>query len=59
MELEKCPDTFIVDLRISYQWMGAMTSNFGRRGSRRYHYGIDLKAQTGDTVYAAFDGKIG
>jgi murein DD-endopeptidase MepM/ murein hydrolase activator NlpD len=35
-----------------------MTSNFGRRGSRRYHYGIDIKAQTGDTIYAAFDGKI-
>lgn len=38
--------------------IGHMTSNFGRRGSRRYHYGIDIKAQTGDTIYAAFDGKI-
>ena len=37
---------------------GHVTSNFGRRGSRRYHYGIDIKAHTGDTIYAAFDGKI-
>ncbi len=38
--------------------VGHVTSNFGRRGSRRYHYGVDIKAQTGDTIYAAFDGKI-
>ena len=38
--------------------VGHVTSNFGRRGSRRYHYGVDVKAQTGDTIYAAFDGKI-
>ncbi len=38
--------------------MGHVTSNFGRRGGSRYHYGIDIKAYTGDTIYAAFDGKI-
>ena len=57
--LKNAPDTFIVDLdNFTIPTSGYMTSNFGRRGSRRYHYGIDLKAQTGDTIYAAFDGKI-
>lgn len=57
--LKNAPDTFIVDLdNFSMPAVGHMTSNFGRRGSRRYHYGIDIKAQTGDTIYAAFDGKI-
>lgn len=57
--LKNAPDTFIVDLEnFTIPVDGHMTSNFGRRGSRRYHYGIDLKAQTGDTVYAAFDGKV-
>ncbi len=57
--LKNAPDTFIVDLEnFTMPTDGHMTSNFGRRGSRRYHYGIDLKAQTGDTIYAAFDGKI-
>ncbi len=57
--LKNAPDTFIVDLdNFTMPADGHMTSNFGRRGSRRYHYGIDIKAQTGDTIYAAFDGKI-
>ena len=57
--LKNAPDTFIVDLdNFTMPVDGRMTSNFGRRGSRRYHYGIDIKAQTGDTIYAAFDGKI-
>ncbi|MCD7971757.1 MAG: peptidoglycan DD-metalloendopeptidase family protein [Candidatus Azobacteroides sp.] len=38
------PDTYI-------------TSNYGPRG-RRYHYGTDLKVQIGDTIYAAFSGKV-
>lgn len=36
---------------------GHVTSNYGFRG-KRMHYGIDLKVQVGDTIYAAFDGKI-
>ena len=47
--LKNAPDTFIVDLEnFTMPAVGHMTSNFGRRGSLRYHYGI----------YAAFDGKI-
>lgn len=36
---------------------GEVRSHFGWRRSR-YHYGVDLKLDRGDTVYAAFDGKI-
>jgi len=36
---------------------GYITSKFGAR-RYRYHYGTDLKLQTGDSVRAAFDGKI-
>ena len=36
-----------------------VTSNYGyRRSFNRNHRGIDLKAQIGDTIYAAFDGKV-
>lgn len=52
------PDTFSVDLSNFYMpTMGHVTSNFGKR-RRRMHYGIDLKVQIGDTIYAAFDGKV-
>lgn len=53
------PEEFEVDLsNFTMPAEGHITSNFGRRGRYRYHYGIDIKAQTGDTIYAAFDGKI-
>lgn len=36
-----------------------VTSNYGyRRRFRRMHYGIDLALHTGDTIRAAFDGKV-
>ncbi|MDL2299117.1 peptidoglycan DD-metalloendopeptidase family protein [Bacteroides sp. OttesenSCG-928-E20] len=34
-----------------------ITSKFGPR-RRRMHSGIDVKVQVGDTIYAAFDGKV-
>lgn len=56
--VEAKADTFTVDLRnFTMPTMGYMTSNFGKR-RRRMHYGVDLKVQTGDTIYAAFDGKV-
>ena len=36
---------------------GVVTSHFGIRHGR-YHNGTDIDLETGDTVYAAFDGKI-
>jgi murein DD-endopeptidase MepM/ murein hydrolase activator NlpD len=36
---------------------GVVTSRYGFRGSR-YHNGIDLNLNTGDTVYSAWSGKI-
>lgn len=36
---------------------GEVRSHFGWRRSR-YHYGVDIKLDRGDTVYAAFDGKV-
>ena len=54
------PDSFYVDcvsfvLPIDHQIK--VTSQFGIR-NRRMHNGIDLKVQTGDTIRAAFSGKI-
>lgn len=38
---------------------GYVTSPYGYRPRfKRMHKGIDLKAATGDTIYAAFDGKV-
>lgn len=56
--LKNVPDSFKVDLTdFTMPFEGRMTSNFGTRG-RRYHNGVDLKVQVGDTIYAAFDGKV-
>ena len=53
------PAEYEVDLsNFTMPVVGNVTSNFGRRGGSRYHYGVDIKAQVGDTIYAAFDGKI-
>ena len=53
------PDTFRIDLRgfampTSHT---TITSNFGPRW-RRMHNGIDIKVYIGDTIRAAFDGRI-
>lgn len=57
-DLTQIPDSFKINLSdFSVPTMGHVTSNFGQR-RRRMHYGIDLKVQTGDTIYAAFDGKV-
>ena len=52
------PDSFDIDVS-SYvpPTEGYVTSPFGPR-RRRFHYGIDLKVQVGDTIRAAFDGKV-
>ncbi len=40
-----------------HPFAGGVTSNFGPR-RKRFHYGIDIDLETGDEVYAAFDGKV-
>ena len=55
------PENFKIDLRdfampIHHR---VVTSNFGYRPRfRRMHKGVDIKAYTGDTVRAAFSGKV-
>lgn len=52
------PNTYKIDVSSFIMPItGRVTSPYGPRG-RRFHYGTDLKLETGDTVYAAFDGKI-
>ena len=52
------PDTFSINVSTYFPpTEGRVTSPFGPR-KRRFHYGIDLKVQIGDTIRAAFDGKV-
>ena len=52
------PDSMVIDLsNYCIPHNGYITSNYGWR-RRRMHRGIDLKVLTGDTIRAAFDGKI-
>ena len=54
------PDTKVIDVsNFCMPTMGYVTSPYGyRRRFRRMHKGIDLKVQIGDTIRAAFDGKV-
>ncbi len=40
-----------------HPFSGRVTSKFGPR-KKRYHYGVDIDLETGDSVNVAFDGKI-
>ena len=54
------PDSCVIDCSkfvFPLDTMTRVTSKFGPR-RRRMHKGIDLKVQVGDTIYAAFDGKV-
>lgn len=55
------PDSFKIDLRGFAMPTPSrnVTSNFGYRPAfRRQHKGLDIKVYTGDTISAAFDGKV-
>ena len=55
------PDSFKIDLRnfVMPSPSTKITDIFGYRPNRRrVHKGLDVKVQTGDTIYAAFDGKV-
>ena len=53
------PDSFLIDLRdfAMPSPSRVITSNFGARWGRQ-HKGLDIKLNTGDTIYAAFSGKV-
>ncbi|MFL5762395.1 MAG: peptidoglycan DD-metalloendopeptidase family protein [Bacteroidia bacterium] len=40
-----------------HPFSGKVTSKFGPR-KRRFHYGVDIDLETGDSVSAAFDGRV-
>lgn len=55
------PDSFKIDLRHFCMPTPSrrITSNFGYRAAyRRQHKGLDIKVYIGDTIVAAFDGKV-
>ncbi len=55
------PDSFRVDLRefVMPTKNTKVTDIFGyRQRRRRVHNGLDIKVQKGDTIYAAFSGKV-
>ncbi len=55
------PDSFRIDLSgfVMPTASTKITDIYGYRPRRRrVHYGIDVKVQKGDTIYAAFDGKV-
>ena len=55
------PDSFRIDLRnyVMPTPSTKITDIFGYRPNRRrVHHGLDIKVYTGDTIYAAFDGKV-
>lgn len=55
------PDSFKIDLRGFAMPTPSrnVTSNYGYRPAfRRMHKGLDIKVYTGDTICAAFDGKV-
>lgn len=53
------PDSFRIDLRGFHMPTPSrvITSNFGKRWGRM-HKGLDVKVYIGDTIRAAFDGKV-
>lgn len=63
-DLTNLNDTIVIVLKdeeyecdYAHPFFGEVTSDFGPR-RYRYHYGIDIKLETGDTVFAAFDGVV-
>ena len=55
------PDSFLIDLTgfCMPTENTKITDIFGYRPRRRrIHYGLDVKVQRGDTIRAAFDGKV-
>lgn len=58
ISINEMPDSVLIDCsHFIVPVPGAPTSNFGPR-KYRFHYGTDLRLSVGDTVRAAFSGKV-
>lgn len=58
MDIQNLPNGFPIDCSGYYPpCLGYVTSPFGQR-HRSFHNGIDLKVNIGDTIRAAFDGRV-
>ncbi len=56
--IDSLPDTIRIDCKDFFVPVpGMITSDFGPR-RYRYHYGTDLRLNVGDSVRAAFSGKV-
>lgn len=56
--IDSLPDTVRISCKdFVNPIQGAITSNFGPR-RYRYHYGTDLRLNVGDSIHAAFSGKV-
>ncbi|MBK9800643.1 MAG: peptidoglycan DD-metalloendopeptidase family protein [Bacteroidetes bacterium] len=64
MDLTQKPDTTLIILQDRYQcdynhpYCGNITSDFGPRSRVRYHYGVDIKLETGEAVRCSFEGTV-
>lgn len=61
-ELKDLPISMVIDLVDSlksyhYPHKGRVTSKYGPRG-RRVHQGTDIDLETGEPIYATFDGRV-
>lgn len=58
-QVSELPDSFLINLRHFCMPTPSkvVTSNFGRRWGRQ-HKGLDIKVYIGDTIRAAFSGKV-
>ena len=58
LPIDSIQDSIVIDLNhFVVPVPGYITSKFGPR-RYRYHYGVDLKLQIGDSVRCAFDGQV-
>lgn len=58
LPIDSLQDSISIDMRgFQLPVPGYVTSKFGPR-RYRYHYGVDLKLQTGDSVRCAYDGQV-
>lgn len=58
ISIDSLPDSVRIDCSNFFIPVpGAITSEFGSR-RYRYHYGIDLRLSTGDSVVSSFSGKV-